>query len=121
MCNPLKIGITLPQLGTQATRKNLTLYAKKVQDSDFDSVWVLEGLLWPINPPTPYPVTRDGSLPLQYQSVLDPIDTLSFVAANTEKIFLGTSVIDAPFHSPVDLGKRFSTLDVLSKGEGHLW
>jgi probable F420-dependent oxidoreductase len=112
----LKIGITLPQLGTQATRKNLTLYAKKVENSGFDSVWVLERLLWPINPQTPYPVTPDGSLPLQYQSVLDPIDTLSFVAANTEKIFLGTSVIDAPFHSPVDLGKRFSTLDALSKG-----
>jgi probable F420-dependent oxidoreductase len=116
LCITLKIGITLPQLGTQATRENLTQYAKKVEDSAFDSVWVLERLLWPINPQTPYPVTSDGILPLQYQSVLDPIDTLSFVAANTEKILLGTSVIDALFHSPVDLARRFATLDVLSKG-----
>jgi probable F420-dependent oxidoreductase len=116
LCITLKIGITLPQLGTQATRENLTQYAKKVEDSAFDSVWVLERLLWPINPHTPYPVTSDGILPLQYQSVLDPIDTLSFVAANTEKILLGTSVIDALFHSPVDLARRFATLDVLSKG-----
>jgi probable F420-dependent oxidoreductase len=48
--------------------------------------------------------------------VLDPLDTLSFVAANTDKISLGTSVIDALFHNPVVLGKRFATLDILSGG-----
>jgi len=86
------------------------------EESGFDSVWVLERLLWPVNPQSPYPATPDGSLPSAYQSVLDPLDTLSFVAANTDKISLGTSVIDALFHNPVVLGKRFATLDVLSEG-----
>jgi probable F420-dependent oxidoreductase len=112
----LKIGITLPQLGKQATRENLTRYAKEAEASGFDSLWVLERLLWPIKPQSPYPVTPDGSLPLDYQIVLDPLETLSFVAANTEKISLGTSVIDSIFHNPVVLGRRFATLDVLSKG-----
>jgi alkanesulfonate monooxygenase SsuD/methylene tetrahydromethanopterin reductase-like flavin-dependent oxidoreductase (luciferase family) len=79
----LKIGITLPQLGKQATRENLTRYAKEAEASGFDSLWVLERLLWPIKPQSPYPVTPDGSLPLDYQIVLDPLETLSFVAANT--------------------------------------
>lgn len=112
----MKFGITLPQLGNQATRENLIRYAKMSEESGFDSVWVLERLLWPVNPQSPYPATPDGSLPSAYQSVLDPLDTLSFVAANTDKISLGTSVIDALFHNPVVLGKRFATLDILSEG-----
>ena len=51
-----------------------------------------------------------------YQNVFDPIETLTFVAANTEKIALGTSVIDMLFHNPVILARRFATLDVLSEG-----
>ena len=112
----MKFGITLPQLGNQATRENLIRYSKMSEESGFDSVWVLERLLWPINPQSPYPATPDGSLPPAYQNVLDPLDTLSFVAANTDKISLGTSVIDALFHNPVVLGKRFATLDILSEG-----
>jgi alkanesulfonate monooxygenase SsuD/methylene tetrahydromethanopterin reductase-like flavin-dependent oxidoreductase (luciferase family) len=44
------------------------------------------------------------------------LETLSFVAANTEKIALGTSVIDMLFHNPVILARRFATLGILSQG-----
>jgi probable F420-dependent oxidoreductase len=112
----LKVGVTLPHLGKQATRENLIQFASKAEESSFDSVWVLERLLWPINPRTPYVATPDGSLPLDYQNVLDPLETLSFVAAHTQQISLGTSVIDMLFHNPVVLGRRIATLDVLSEG-----
>jgi probable F420-dependent oxidoreductase len=82
----------------------------------FDSLWVFERLLWPINPQTPYPATPDGRLPLESQIMLDPLETLTYVAANTNKIALGTSVIDMLFHNPVVLARRFATLDVLSEG-----
>src|SRR5205085_6709870 len=72
--------------------------------------------LWPLKPQTPYGLTPDGSLPTMYQNVFDPIETLTFVAANTEKIALGTSVIDMLFHNLVILARRFATLDVLSEG-----
>jgi probable F420-dependent oxidoreductase len=112
----LKVGLTLPQLGKQANRQNLIKFSRKAEEYGFDSLWVLERLLSPINPQTPYPATPDGRLPSDYQTVLDPLETLSFVAANTEKISLGTSVIDMLFHNPVVLGRRFATLDVLSEG-----
>jgi probable F420-dependent oxidoreductase len=48
--------------------------------------------------------------------MLDPVETLAYVAANTNKIALGTSVIDMLFHNPVILARRFATLDVLSEG-----
>jgi alkanesulfonate monooxygenase SsuD/methylene tetrahydromethanopterin reductase-like flavin-dependent oxidoreductase (luciferase family) len=72
--------------------------------------------LWPINPQTPYPATPDGSLPNEYQIILDPLETLTYVAANIEKIALGTSVIDILFHNPVVLARRFATLDLSSQG-----
>lgn len=112
----MKVGVTLPQLGKQATRENLIQFASKAEESGFDSVWVLERLLWPINPRTLYVATADGSLPLDYQNVLDPLETLSFVAAHTQQISLGTSVIDMLFHNPVVLGRRIASLDVLSEG-----
>ncbi len=56
--------------------------------------WVLERLIWPINPEDPYPGTTDGKFPTDWQYIFDPLGTLTFVAANTEKIALGTSVID---------------------------
>jgi alkanesulfonate monooxygenase SsuD/methylene tetrahydromethanopterin reductase-like flavin-dependent oxidoreductase (luciferase family) len=48
--------------------------------------------------------------------VFDPLETLTFVAAITDKIALGTSVIDMLFHNPLILGRQFATLDVLSEG-----
>jgi probable F420-dependent oxidoreductase len=112
----LKVGITLPQAGEQSTKENIVRTAKTAEDEGFDSLWVFERLLWPINPQTPYVATSDGSLPVEYQNILDPLETLTYVAANTNKIALGTSVIDMLFHNPVILARRFATLDVLSEG-----
>ena len=112
----LKIGILLPLAGQQATRGNIIQTAKLAEQEGFDSLWVFERLLWPLNPQTPYPATPDGSLPIEYQKVFDPLETLTYVAANTNKISLGTSVIDMLFHNPVVLARRFATLDVLSEG-----
>jgi probable F420-dependent oxidoreductase len=111
----LKVGVTLPQAGQQATRENVIHMAQSAESEGFDSLWVFERLLWPINPQTPYVATPDGSLPIEYQIMLDPIETLTYVAANTNKIALGTSVIDMLFHNPVVLARRFATLDVLSQ------
>jgi probable F420-dependent oxidoreductase len=112
----LKVGITLPQAGQQATRENVIHIAQNAESEGFDSLWVFERLLWPINPQTPYPATPDGSLPNEYQIILDPLETLTYVAAKTNKIALGTSLMDILFHSPVILARRFATLDLLSEG-----
>jgi alkanesulfonate monooxygenase SsuD/methylene tetrahydromethanopterin reductase-like flavin-dependent oxidoreductase (luciferase family) len=112
----LKVGVSLPQAGQQATRENIIQMAKNSESEGFNSLWVFERLLWPIKPQTPYGGTPDGSLPIEYQIMLDPLETLTYVAANTNKIALGTSVIDMLFHNPVVLARRFATLDVLSEG-----
>src|SRR5215208_2389289 len=112
----MKVGVSLPQAGQQATRESVIQMAKNAESEGFDSLWVFERLLWPMRPQTPYGGTPDGNLPIEYQIMLDPLETLTYVAANTNKIALGTSVIDMLFHNPVVLARRFATLDILSEG-----
>jgi alkanesulfonate monooxygenase SsuD/methylene tetrahydromethanopterin reductase-like flavin-dependent oxidoreductase (luciferase family) len=112
----LKIGITLPQAGPIASKDNVIRMAHMAEDEGVDSLWVFERLLWPINPQTPYPGTPDGRLPAEYQIMLDPLQTLAFVSSNTNKILLGTCIIDMLFHNPVLLSKSFATLDIFSNG-----
>ena len=106
----------LPHLGENATRDNVLYVAKEIERQGLDSVWALDRLLWPLKPQTPYVASPDGSLPSEYQNVLDPLETLTYLAANTERISLGTSIIDMLFDNPVILAKRLATLDVLSGG-----
>ncbi|MEV0248430.1 TIGR03619 family F420-dependent LLM class oxidoreductase [Nocardia sp. NPDC050712] len=51
---------------------------------------------------------------------LDPLDTLSYVAAATERLLLGTGVLLLPYRHPVVLAKQLATIDVLSKGRMRL-
>jgi probable F420-dependent oxidoreductase len=53
--------------------------------------------------------------------IADPLECLSFVAAVTDQILLGTGVLLLPYHNPVILAKRLATLDVLSKGRMRLF
>ena len=112
----MKIGAMLPHLGTGLSPATLIEAARRAEELEYDSLWVVERLLYPTNPRSPYPVTPDGSLPKLYARALTPIETLSYVAAHTSKIALGTSVLNMPLHNPVMLARQLATLDVLSGG-----
>jgi probable F420-dependent oxidoreductase len=112
----MKVGLFLPHVGEHITTENILYIATEAEKEGIDSVWVLDRLLWPINPQTPYVASPDGSLPIVYQNVLDPLTTLTYVAAVTERISLGTSIIDMFFQNPVVLSKRVTALDILSDG-----
>jgi len=112
----MRVGILLPQTGDLATSENILYIGKEAEKEGFDSVWVFERLLWPVKPQTPYGGVPNLPIPVEYQSVLDPLETLTYLAGNTQRISLGTSIIDILFHNPVILARRFATLDVLSGG-----
>ena len=112
----MKLGIALPQLGNWATPENIITISQKAEELGYNSVWVQERLLFPLNPKKPYPVTPDGSLPEGYKYVLDPIISLSYAAANTKNIRIGTSIINVVYHTPAVLAKQLATLDHISGG-----
>lgn len=112
----MRVGFNLPQIGPAASPKSIVQAAQQAEALGYDSLWVTERLLYPVKPQTPYPATPDGSLPGVYKYVLDPLETLTFAAAHTNRIALGTSVLDMPYYNPVMLARRLTTLDVLSAG-----
>jgi len=112
----MRIGFALPNIGPLGSAQAVSKVAGRAEALGYDSLWTIERLLWPVKPQTPYPVTPDGLLPEFYKYSLDPLDTLTFAAAHTKAVALGTSVLDIPYYNPVTLARRLTTLDVFSHG-----
>lgn len=112
----MKLGFNLPQIGPAASPESLVRVGQRAEELGYDSVWVTERLLFPIEPQTAYVGTPDGSLPEVYKIVLDPLESLTYVAAHTNRVALGTSILDMLYYNPVMLARRLTTLDVLSAG-----
>jgi len=64
-----------------------------VEALGYDSLWVHDRTLYPVHPRAPYPA-GDGTLPIPFKHSLDPIETLTFAAAYTRRVALGTSVLN---------------------------
>jgi probable F420-dependent oxidoreductase len=111
----MRLGFGLPQTGKSPGPDGVSKVAKRAEQLGFDSVWVFDRLLYPVKLQVPYPL-GDGSLPELYKRVLDPVETLTFVAGQTNHVALGTSVLNLPWYNPVLLARRLTTLDILSRG-----
>jgi len=51
----LKLGLSIPQVGVNGTRENALKLAQAAEKENFESLWVQERILWPINPQSKYP------------------------------------------------------------------
>jgi probable F420-dependent oxidoreductase len=113
----IKLGLHLPVSGRGASPEAIGQVAEEAERSGLDSVWSFERLM---RPTVPIPLGGPGGpvmdAPEDFGCVYDPIEVLSYVAARTNRITLGTSVLDALFQSPVILARRLATLDRLSGG-----
>ncbi len=112
----MEIGFALPHLGPVATRENIREVAIEAERLGYHSLWTNERLVKPLDPKTPYPGNAEGVLERQYETVFEHLTTLTYAAALTERVRLGVSVINLPFHHPVQLAKRIATMDQLSAG-----
>ena len=100
----MKIGIHLPQYGRVAGPDAIATAARAAQDLGFSDVWVSDHVV--------HPAAQDYPSPYLF----DPLLTLAWAAAATERIGLGTSVLVVPMHEPVALANQLASLDALSKG-----
>ncbi|MBP2706450.1 TIGR03619 family F420-dependent LLM class oxidoreductase [Microbispora sp. RL4-1S] len=110
----MKFGVSYstPYYGVDPDR--IMAFAQLAEECGFESLYLPEHIvLYPGAMVGPYEMPP--SLPY-----VDPLDCLSFVAAATERILLGTGVLLLPYHHPVILAKRLATVDVLSKGRMRL-
>ena len=113
----VQLGVSLPTSGKHATPEAMFGVAVEAERAGLASVWTFERLL---RPTRPIPLGGEGGPvtdpPEEWATVYDPIEALAYVASRTDRVQLGTSVLDGLFHSPVVLARRLATLDRLSGG-----
>jgi probable F420-dependent oxidoreductase len=102
----VRIGVSL--LNNQGIENVHALVdlASRADELGFDSVWVHDHVF-----NVGHVLDRIGGRPYY-----EPLTLLSFVAARTRRVRLGTSVLVLPYHNPVRLAKAAATLDVLCGG-----
>src|ERR1700749_1060195 len=100
----MQIGMHLPHAGSQATPALIKRHAQQAEDIGLSDVWVSEHII--------VPRAQFPRSPLFF----DPVLTLTWVAAVTERVRLGTSVLVLPMRHPVPLAKELATLQNLSNG-----
>jgi probable F420-dependent oxidoreductase len=99
---PADYGINVGELGAALEARG------------FDSLFVCEHTHIPSSRKTPFP--SGGELPKKYVHTHDPFVALSFAAAATKKLLLGTGVCLVPQHDPIVAAKTIASLDQLSGG-----
>jgi probable F420-dependent oxidoreductase len=110
-------GVHLPHLGRSATRETLATWLPELEGLGAESGWVSDHIAWPSDVESHYPYSADGRFPGGFDLAwLDPLPTLAFAAALTERMRLGTTVLILGYRKPVQTAKMLATIDVLSEG-----
>src|SRR5246500_1068459 len=87
----------------------LTRVARAAEEAGFESLWAGEHVVLPDPQEPPSPMGP-------YDRILDPLIALTFLAAHTRQVLLGTGIIILPQRNPLVLAKELASLDELSGG-----
>ena len=112
----MELGLALPTAGPQTSPETIATVAREAERLGFGALWTFERLLRPVDKVVLWTGGEPAMLPEFYGSVYEPLETLSYIAAVTQRIKLGTAILVAPLHVPVMLARRLATLDQLSGG-----
>ena len=117
MPRTLTIGCTLPTSGVAADTSTLRGLAQTAEDVGFDSIWLSDHVVVPERIASSYPYSPDGRFPtMATQPYLEPLAALSYLAAATRHVRLGTHVLILPYRHPLLTAKMVATIDNLSGG-----
>src|SRR5919108_1792717 len=109
----MKIGVFI---FPTATSIDVATLAKHAEAAGFESLWIPEHPILPVNPQTPFPGSPDGVIPAVYAELVDPFVGLATAASVTTTIKLGTGICLVPERNPLITAKEIATLDHYSRG-----
>lgn len=107
-------------LAPTAHSGDLAETARLVESLGYESLWIPEHPVIPVNMKTPFPFTPDNKLPNHYATWADPFIGLAVAAAVTKKIKLGTGICLLPEREPLITAKAVASLDLFSNGRALL-
>jgi probable F420-dependent oxidoreductase len=103
--------------GPIATRGNVLRFSRRMEELGYESLWASDHVVIPYTIESRYPYSETGAFPLPPDaSFLEPLTTLSLVAAVTTRVNLGTTILVLPHRHPVLAAKMLATLDHLADG-----
>jgi len=100
----LIFGLNLPNYSSLGNRESMIAIAQRAEELGYSSLWTSDHILIPANRPEPF------------GNVLETFTTLSFLAARTETIRLGTGILVLPQRDPLLASKQAATIHHLSAG-----
>jgi probable F420-dependent oxidoreductase len=106
MATHLKFGLTSVNSGYNSYPEMMAQIARAAEKAGFDSIWAGGH---------PFLSEKQTRMPPSLR-MLDPIVALTFIAAHTRKVRLGTGILLLPQFNPVIAAKQLASLDVLSEG-----
>ena len=114
----MKFGVMFANTGPFVEPEAAISLARAAEDAGCESIWTVEHVVVPAGYASRYPYAKDGKMPGGREDfdIPDPLIWLSYVAAATERIRLGTGVMIMPQRNPLVTAKAVATLDRLSKG-----
>lgn len=116
----MKLGFIPPMEKSLITSGSwVAQLVEMLESCGVESVWGVEHVIVAEDYEPLYPYAPDGRMPAApggHIVMPDPLEWLSFAAALTTRLRLGTSVMVASEHSAAILAKRVATLDALSGG-----
>jgi probable F420-dependent oxidoreductase len=113
----MQLGLHALGIGKGAKRPIMDAVAAAADTSGFATLWAGEHVVMVDAPESRYPYSDDGRIAVPAGADwIDPLIGLSFIAAATSRIAIGTGVLLLPEHNPVLVAKQAATLDVLSGG-----
>jgi probable F420-dependent oxidoreductase len=95
---------------------DVAVVAQQAEALGFDSLWVGEHPIMPVQSTSPFPGSPDGKIPESYSWFVDPFVALARASAVTTTLKLGTGITLVPERNPLLLAKEIATLDYFSQG-----
>ena len=113
----MKFGIVPINLGEFTDPQVLIPFVQKAERLGYESVWTAEHVIIPKHYDSVYPYNPSGKVPFRPDAaIIDPLVALTFIAAATTRLRLGTGVNILPQTNPLYLAKWASSIDHLSQG-----
>lgn len=113
----MKFGIAFANIGPLARPDAAAAFAQAAERAGFESLWTVEHVVVPVGYQSAYPYDPSGRMPGGEDAPIpDPLIWLTWVAAATTTLRLGTGVLILPQRNPLVLAKEAATLDRLSGG-----
>jgi len=116
----MEYGVILPHIGPYAREQvveRILTVAQRAEALGYRSVWVGDHVVFPSRLTSRYPYHPEGEFPFDpAENFLEPLTVLTYAAACTSKVRLGTGTLIIPYRHPVVTAKMLATIDVLSGG-----